>query len=371
MKKICVVSGTRADYGLLYWTMKGIQEASGLELQIIATGMHLSEKFGDTWKQFEKDGFQISKKVSLGNLEDAKSSIIQQVSIGVKEIYAAYDELKPDAIVILGDRYEMLAAAQAAVFFNVPIVHIHGGEITEGAFDDIIRHSITKMSSYHFSSTEEYRKRVIQMGEFPDRVVNAGAVGLENIKRLNLLSKTDLENDLKFKFQEKNFLITYHPVTASKEDDIESLLSVLAEYKDVGQFITLPNSDPGHDGIIQSIKEYASSRKNVFVATSLGSLRYLSLMKHSDLVIGNSSSGIIEAPFVGTPTINIGTRQKGRLSDKSVLHTAVGNVKEKIEQGLKLQKKQSFLYGDGDSSQKIIKFLKNTNLTVKTGFYDI
>lgn len=371
MKKICVVSGTRADYGLLYWTMKEIQNDPELELQVIATCMHLDPKFGDTWKHFEKDGFPISKKVSLGELGDSRSSIVDQVSVAVKGMFEAFQDLRPDLIVILGDRYEMLASAEAAMFAGIPIAHIHGGEITEGAFDDFIRHSITKMSSFHFTSTESYRKRVIQMGENPSRVLNVGAVGLENLTRLKLLNKQELEESLKFKFKEVNFLITYHPVTAANEDATDSLLQTLEDYSHAGIVITLPNSDPGHDHIIKKFSSFASGKSNVFITPSLGSLRYLSVMKLSNAVIGNSSSGIIEAPFLGVPTLNIGIRQKGRIHADSVVDCSISEIKKKLDEILSKSFSKSDLYGDGYSAAKIVEFIKNEKLTVKTGFYDI
>jgi UDP-hydrolysing UDP-N-acetyl-D-glucosamine 2-epimerase len=371
MKKICVVSGTRADYGLLYWTMKEIQNSFDLKLQVIATCMHLENKFGDTWKNFEADGFSIDKKVSLGDLLDARSSVIHQVSTGIKGFYEAYNELKPDLVLILGDRYEMMAAAQAALFANIPIAHIHGGEVTEGAFDDAIRHTITKMSSYHFSSTETYRKRIIQMGENPERVINVGAVGLENIRRLELMSKEQLEKDLNFKFKEKNFLITYHPVTQTNEDATDDLLKVLVQYPEVSQIITLPNSDPGHSSIIHKLEKYAQNNSNVYLAKSLGSLRYLSVMKLSNVVIGNSSSGIIEAPFFGVPTLNIGHRQKGRLHDESVINSSTHEIGEKLKLTLSKTFEVSSLYGDGNNAAKITSFLKSADFKVKSGFYDL
>jgi UDP-hydrolysing UDP-N-acetyl-D-glucosamine 2-epimerase len=367
MRKICVISGTRADYGLLYWTMKEIQNSKDFELQTIVTCMHLDSNFGNTWEQFEKDGFPISKKVDLGKIEDSKDSVTSQVSIGTLEFSKAYREIKPDLILILGDRYEMLAAAQSAIFANIPIAHIHGGEVTEGAFDDMIRHSITKMATYHFSSTDVYRNRVIQMGEDPSRVLNVGAVGLENIRKLDLLAKQDM-SDIPFK--KKNFLITYHPVTAADEDAIDDLLEVLMKYSDACQIITMPNSDPGHKKIFDRLQKYANENENVFLSTSLGFMRYLSCMYICDVVIGNSSSGIVEAPFMATPTLNIGVRQKGRLTDVSVINSTVKEIESKLDLALKSKFKKSELHGDGNCAVKIINFLKESDFKVKSGFYD-
>jgi GDP/UDP-N,N'-diacetylbacillosamine 2-epimerase (hydrolysing) len=366
MKKICVISGTRADYGLLYWTMKEIQNSAEFELQIIATCMHLNPKFGKTWEQFEKDGFEISKKVDLGDQVDSNDSVINQISQGVIGFNNAYKELNPDLVLILGDRYEMLAAAQAAVFNDVPIAHIHGGEVTEGAFDDMIRHSITKMSTYHFTSTDTYKNRVIQMGEDPARVLNVGAVGLENIRKLDLLKKEDME--IPFKVQ--NFLITYHPVTAQNENGVEPLLDVLSKYPDTCQIITMPNSDPGHAEIFKRLEEYAKRNKNVYLSTSLGFLKYLSCMQICDAVIGNSSSGIIEAPFFGTPTLNIGVRQKGRLRADSVVDCGLGDIEEKLNELLSRSYSKSLIHGDGHCAHQIISFLAKQDFKVKSGFYD-
>lgn len=371
MKKICVVSGTRADYGLLYWTMKSIKDDPELKLQTIVTCMHLSPKFGNTWEKFIEDGFEISKKIPLGELRDSTESVIEQISTGVREFYKAFKELNPDLILILGDRYEMLAAAEAAMFAEIPVGHIHGGEVTEGAFDDYIRNSITKLSSYHFSSTETYRKRIIQMGEYPDRTINVGAVGLENIRRLKLLSKVELEADLGITLKENVFLVTYHPVTAAKEDATAELLRVLKNHSQASIIITLPNSDPGHDKIINSLTEFAQDNKNVYLTASLGSLKYLSLMKLSKVVIGNSSSGIVEAPFFGVPTLNIGVRQKGRLHDVSVINSSVVEIERKLSEILQSSFVPSELYGNGHCSEKIVSFIKSTSLTMKKGFYDL
>lgn len=367
MRKICVISGTRADYGLLYWTMKEIQDSNEFDLQIIATCMHLNPKFGNTWEQFEKDGFEISRKLDLGDQVDSSESVVSQVAVGIPKFHKAFTELKPDLVLILGDRYEMLAAAQAAIFTNIPIAHIHGGEVTEGAFDDMIRHSITKMSTYHFSSTDIYRNRVIQMGEDPSRVLTIGAVGLENIRKLDMLSKEEMAD---IPFKDKNFLITYHPVTAANEDGIEPLLEALSKYPDTCQIITMPNSDPGHAKIFNRLKEYADQNENVFLSTSLGFHRYLSCMKICDVVIGNSSSGIIEAPFFGTPTLNIGVRQKGRLHDKSVIDSVIDNIENKLKEVLSGKYEKSLMHGDGNCAEKLVSFLEQQEFKVKSGFYD-
>jgi len=370
MRKICVVTGTRAEYGLLYWTMKEIQNSSELNLQLIVTGMHLSPKFGETWKQIEKDGFNIDYRVDLGEMGNDRRSTAQQIAKGVIGFTEAFESLKPDLVVILGDRYEMLAVAQAALILNIPISHIHGGEVTEGAFDDAIRHSITKMSYLHFTSTEVYRQRVIQMGESPDRVFNVGAPGLENFKRLNLLSKEELSQQLGFELQEKNMLITYHPVTAVEEHGIDELIAALSAFPDCGQIITMPNSDPGHEEIMEKWQIYAANNSNVYLTTSLGQLRYLSAMKIANLVIGNSSSGIIEAPFCGVPTINIGERQKGRLAAQSVTHVKKISS-DAIKSALDKKSEESNLYGEGNSAKKIVDELVKFVSFHSKGFYDM
>jgi len=373
MKKICVITGTRADYGLLYWIMKGIQKSNDLELQVIATCMHLSEKFGSTWEKIEEDSFPLSKKVDLGKLGDSRQSLILQLSKGIEGFFSAFGDLDPDLILILGDRYEMLAAAQAGVFSRIPIAHIHGGEITEGAFDDTIRHVITKMSSYHFTSTEEHSKRVIQMGEDPTNVMKIGAPGLENIRKTELYSKEELAKKLGFELSDKNLLITYHPVTATNEDATDNLINALKQFPDHGQIITLPNSDPGHDSIFKALQKYADGRENVYLTTNLGFHHYLSAMKICDVVVGNSSSGIIEAPFMGTMTVNIGGRQKGRLQANSIINSDTGrkSIISAITESLTLNPKISVQYGDGFSAGKLVDFLEKTKFDMKSGFYDI
>lgn len=356
--------------------MKGIEKSQCLELQLVVTGMHLSPKFGDTWKSIEADGFFISKKIDLGSLLDTRDSVINQISLGIKEYSKAFSELRPDLILILGDRYEMLAVAQTALFLGIPIAHIHGGEITEGAFDDAVRHSITKMSWLHFTSNEIYRKRVIQMGESPERVFNVGAPGLENFIRLKLLTKTELEKSLNFKLRSKNILVTYHPVTACEELGIDELIAALTNLPEVGQIITLPNSDPGYEDIFNKWNRYADKKNNVYLATSLGQIRYLSAMKFCDAVVGNSSSGIIEAPFCGVSTVNIGKRQYGRILAKSVRQVneiTRQKIKESIELAIETKTESQLLFGDGQSAQNIVNILENNlkKSTYSKSFFDI
>lgn len=325
MRKICVVTGTRAEYGLLSRLMKLIKDSDQTELQIIATNMHLSPKYGNTYLEIENDGFVIDKKIPILDEEkDDARATIKSMAKALSGFADAYDELKPDMIVVLGDRYEILAAATAALIERIPIAHIHGGEITEGAYDDAIRHSITKMSHLHFTSTEEYRNRVIQLGEQPDRVFYVGALGVENIKKLPLLSKEEIERDIQFKLDENTILVTYHPVTLGNhtaEQDIKEFIGALEERKDLRVFFTMPNSDTGSQVIVDAINEFVSSNKDRAVAyKSLGIKRYLSVMNNVGAVVGNSSSGILETPSFGIPTLNIGERQKGRMAADSVLN---------------------------------------------------
>lgn len=337
MRKICVVTGTRAEYGLLSRLMRIIKDSDKTQLQIIATNMHLSPKYGNTYLEIEKDGFTIDKKIPI--LEEGKddaNATLHSMSKALSGFADAYDELNPDLVVVLGDRYEILAAATAALIERIPIAHIHGGEITEGAYDDAIRHSITKMSHLHFTSTQEYRNRVIQLGEEPERVFYVGALGVENIKNLPLMSKEEIEKEVKFKLDNQTILVTYHPVTLGSqtaEQDIKEFVAALEERKDLRVFFTMPNSDTGAQAIVDAINEFVLKNSDRAVAyKSLGILRYLSVMKYAGAVVGNSSSGLLEVPSFGIPTLNIGDRQKGRMAADSVLHCETD--KESILKGL-------------------------------------
>lgn len=338
MRKICVITGSRAEYGLLSGLMKRIDESEDLKLQVIATNMHLSPEFGLTYKEIEKDGFVIDKRVEMLLSSDTSSATAKSVGLGMIGFADAYEDLRPDLIVVLGDRYEILAAVSAALFFKIPVAHLHGGEITEGAYDDAIRHAITKMSHLHFTSTEEYRKRVIQLGESPDRVFNVGAIGVENIKKGSFLSKEELENSLGFKLGDKSLLVTFHPVTletCTAREQCDNLLEVLARHPEYRILFTLPNSDTDGRVIIDCIKDFVAKNEDRAIAfKSLGKLRYLSALKYVSAAIGNSSSGILEVPSFGIPTLDIGDRQKGRIAARSVVHC--GTSTEEIEQGFRL-----------------------------------
>lgn len=324
MRKICVITGTRAEYGLLSRLM-GIIKASPLtHLQVIATNMHLSTKYGNTYKEIEADGFVIDYRVPIidENGKNDSRSTVYEMSRALSGFADAYTELLPDLIVILGDRYEMLSAAAAALVMRIPIAHISGGAVSEGAFDDAIRHSITKMSNLHFTETEDYRRRVIQLGEQPDKVFHVGALGVENIKKLPLMSKAEIEKEIDFKIDNNTILATYHPVTLgsrSVKEDIEDFISALDETKDLRIIFTMPNSDTGGQAIVDAINVFvAKNPARAKVYKSLGVKKYLSVMRQVAAVVGNSSSGLVEVPSFGIPTLNIGDRQKGRMAADSV-----------------------------------------------------
>ena len=339
MRKICVVTGTRAEYGLLSRLMGMIKNSSLTQLQIIATNMHLSSKYGNTYLEIEKDGFTIDKTIPI--LEEGKddaNATLKSMAKALAGFADAYDELKPDMVVVLGDRYEILAAATAALIDRIPIAHVHGGEITEGAYDDAIRHSITKMSHLHFASTEEYRKRIIQLGEQPDTVWYVGAIGVENIKKLPLMGKEEIEESINFKLDENTILVTYHPVTLgyhTAEQDIKEFIDALVERKDLRVIFTMPNSDTGAQSMVDAINAFVANNSDRAVAyKSLGVIRYLSVMRQVAAVVGNSSSGLVEVPSFGIPTLNIGDRQKGRIAAESVYNCI--SDKNSILAGLKV-----------------------------------
>lgn len=378
-RKICVVTGTRAEYGLLYWLMKEIDQDPDLELQIIATGMHLSPEFGLTYQQIEEDGFVINEKVEMLLSADTPSAIAKSMGLGSIGFSDSFSRLSPEVVIILGDRFEALSAAQTALILKIPIAHIHGGEITFGAYDDAIRHAITKMSYLHFVSTEEYRNRVIRLGEHPNRVYNVGAPGVENISKLNLMSKVELEDSLQIHFNKTVLLITQHPTTLSENpiEGIEELLNALETFNDVTLIFTKANADDNGRKINKLLNDFVKlNPKDRKVFDSLGSSRYLSLIKYSSVVIGNSSSGILEAPYLQTPTVNIGNRQKGRVRPESVIDCLPNSqsINNAIKKALVFnfhEKKQYKLFGDGNTSKEILSVLKSVvmNSTMKE-FYD-
>lgn len=383
MKKICVVTGTRAEYGLLYWLLKEIEADKELELQLIVTGMHLSPEFGLTYKEIEKE-FKIDKKVEMLLSSDTSIGISKSIGLAQISFCEAFEELKPDILIVLGDRYEIFSATSTAMIARIPIVHLHGGETTEGAFDESIRHSITKMSHLHFTATEEYRNRVIQLGEHPSRVFNIGGMGIENIKRMKLLSKEEFENSIDFKLNKKNILVTFHPVTlenSTAQEQFQQLLDVIDELEDTNIIFTKANSDTDGRIINQMIDDYVAKNFHKSVGfNSLGQLRYLSALQYVDAMVGNSSSGLLEAPSFKIGTINIGDRQKGRIKADSVIDCSANKTDiEKAFEKLYSKEFQNSLinvknpYGDGCASNKIIEVLKNVDLKniLKKSFYDI
>jgi len=382
-RKICVITGTRAEYGLLHWIMRGIKDDHKLTLQVIATGMHLSPEFGLTYKEIEEDGFQIDRKVEMLTSSDTPVGIAKSIGLGLIGFADALNELKPDLIIVLGDRFEIFAAVAAALVAQIPVAHLHGGETTEGAFDEAIRHSITKMSHLHFVAAEEYRQRVIQLGEQPERIFLVGGLGIDNIKRLKLIERTKLESSLDFKFGQRNLLITFHPVTLEKATaagQMTELLIALAELENTQLIFTLPNADTNGRELIKMVEKFVAQHSNARAYTSLGQLRYLSLINYVDGVVGNSSSGLLEAPSFKKGTINIGDRQKGRLQAASVIdcEPTRGSIKEALEKlycsdfQMNLNKIKN-PYGEGGASEKVVKTIKHYPIDdiVKKEFYDL
>lgn len=378
-RKVCVVTGTRAEYGLFYPIMKKIQHSDTLELQLIATTMHLSEEFGCTYKQIEKDGFIINDKIENLLASDSKSSIAKSTGLATILLSDTFTRLEPDILLLLGDRFETHAAATTAMLMNIPIAHIGGGEITEGAVDEQIRHSITKMSHLHFSTTEEYRQRIIQMGENPSKVFVSGAPGIDNIINLKLLSKAQLEDDLHWKFGERSALFTYHPVTLENSDVVNDMDTILSDLKhsDLNILFTYANADDSGRLINQKVEKFCQTDQTRYkVVKSLGQLRYLSAMKYVDLLIGNTSSGIVEAASFQKPVVNIGDRQKGRLQSGNVIESEIATLSSAIEQALTSEyvdkcKSVNNIYGAGNASEIIVEGLLGVELSVVKTFVDI
>ena len=385
-RKICVVTGSRAEYGLLYWLLKEIEVDKKLDLQLIVTGMHLSPEFGLTYKEIEKD-FKIKKKININLSLDTAKGISRSMSIAQSSFSIAYNQLKPDILVVLGDRYEIFSAAISAMITRIPIAHIHGGEATEGSIDEAIRHCITKMSHIHFTATKEYSRRVIQLGEHPKRVFNVGGMGIENIKRLKLLNKKKFEKLINFKLGKKNILVTFHPVTLDKNTSkihFQELLSAIDKLKDTNIFFTKANSDTDGKVINKMIDNYTKKNsKKTFTTSSFGQLKYLSALQYMDLIIGNSSSGLLEAPSFKLGTINIGDRQDGRIKAKSIIDCLPN--KRSISKAIKIAYSKKFKnslkkiqnpYSNNSceyASKKIAEVLKSIQLDniLKKKFFDI
>lgn len=373
-RKICVVTGTRAEYGLLFPLLKQIQQDSAFQLQMLVTGMHLSSEFGDTYKQIESDGFTIDEKVEMLLSADTATGVVKSMGLATIGFADAFDRLQPELIIILGDRFEMLAAAQSALIMQIPIAHLHGGECTFGAYDDAIRHSITKMATWHFTSTESHRKRIIQLGESPEHVFNVGAIGIENIMNLPLLARNELFEQLQLDLALPMFLITYHPETTGETDGIFKLIGALQNYPNINLLFTKSNADNGGRKINETIQKFTLTHPNAKLYDSLGQLKYLSAVKHAEAVIGNSSSGLIEVPYLMTPTVNIGTRQEGREQPNSVFNTLldIEAIHSTIEEARRFNGEYDRIFGDGQVSDKILTILKRLqSFSVKKEFYDL
>jgi len=382
-RKILVITGTRAEYGLMRWIIQYLHDDSDLELQIVATGMHLSPEFGLTFKTIIEDGFVINKKVEMLLSSDTSIGLSKSMGLGMISFAEVYNDLNPDIILVLGDRFEIFAAVASAMVSRVPVAHIHGGEATEGLIDEPIRHSITKMSHIHFTATEAYRNRVIQLGEQPDKVIYTGTPGLDNISKLKLYNKDEFEKSINFEIGDKCFLVTFHPVTlesGTSAYQFHELLEAIEEFKDFKVIFTLPNADTDGRIVIEKIQRYVSlNSKKAIAFTSLGQIRYLSALKHVSMVIGNSSSGLTEVPSFKIPTINIGDRQKGRIKAQSVIDCLP--LKEEIIKAISLGLSSEFQekllsitnpYGSGGASKKIVEILKTIDLKslLKKKFYN-
>jgi UDP-N-acetylglucosamine 2-epimerase (non-hydrolysing)/GDP/UDP-N,N'-diacetylbacillosamine 2-epimerase (hydrolysing) len=385
-RKICVITGTRAEYGLLYWIIKGIHDDPELELQLIVTGMHLSPEFGMTIREVEKDGFPIAEKVEMLLSSDTETAIATSMGLGMIGFATAYERLKPDILVVLGDRFEILSAVAAAVPFRIPVAHIHGGESTEGLIDESIRHAITKMSHIHFPATQVYANRIMQMGEPPENVFCFGAPGLDNVYKLNLLERDELLKELGLSCNKIIGIVTYHPVTLEDNTakfQMSELLSALQAFHDIFWVFTLPNADTGGRIIIKMIDDFVKNNpeKGKYF-TSLGQLKYISLLKHADVMMGNSSSGLTEAPSFELPVVNIGDRQRGRVKAQNIIDVPECNQKliiNAINRAISADFRTSLKgmknpYGEGDASEKIVKKLKSITIDenlIKKRFYEM
>lgn len=381
-RKICVITGTRAEYGLLRHLMQGVRDDAQLKLQVIATGMHLSPEFGLTSQEIEVDGFIIDRKVEMLLSSDSGVGIGKSVGLGVIGFADALAEIQPDLMLVLGDRFEILAAVIAALFARVPVLHLHGGEVTEGALDDSMRHAITKMSHVHCVAIEEYRQRVIQLGEQPDRVHCVGGLGVDAIMQTRLIARAELEAALDFKFKARNLLITFHPATLageSSDSQMAELLAALHGHDDTGLIFTLPNADAGGRELIAMLQDFVATHPNARVYPSLGQLRYLSCMAQCDGVVGNSSSGLLEAPTLKKGVVNIGDRQQGRLQAANVINCRARY--DEINAALQKLYSPAFQaglsavtnpYGDGGASGRIVEIIKTLELDGLTqkSFYD-
>lgn len=381
MKKIAIVTATRAEYGLLTPLIRKVIEDCELGLDLIVTGSHLAKKQGYTIKDIFKDGFPIAHEIPILERGNAPYDISLAMTNALKGFAGCFRDDRPDIVVILGDRTEMLAVASAAMNENIPIAHIHGGEVTEGAVDDCVRHAITKMSYLHFTATEQYKKRVIQLGESPDRVYNVGTLGAENILNERLFSESDIRKEIGISLEKPYAVVTFHPVTLEENRGVEAqvreLCTAMKQKKDMFFLVTGANTDSGGDQINEILNDCAKRQSNILLVTSLGMKRYLSAVKYASFVMGNSSSGILEAPVLGTPTVNIGDRQKGRLMWKTIIECKpISNeIMEAMEKAEKVPHVSCTMYGSGNTSKQIIDIIKdyllNNKINLKKQFFDL
>lgn len=382
-RKICVVTGSRAEYGLLKLVMQEIKDDPELVLQVVVTGMHLSLTHGETYREILRDGFIIDNEFKILNEDNSANGVSNSIGLGVGKFGVIFDKLQPDFILVLGDRFEIFAAVIAAYVALIPIIHLHGGELTEGAFDDAFRHSITKMSYMHFVATKEYAMRVIQLGEQPGSVIVTGGLGVDAISKIKLLNKSELESILNLNFGRKNLLVTFHSATLElfkAKEQVTELLSALSELIETNLYFTLSNADPGGKEINELIINFVSQNKNTRSYPSLGQQTYLSCIPFMDGVVGNSSSGLMEVPSFRKGTINIGDRQRGRVHAKSVINCEPyrENILEAIKTLYSVEFQKNLLkvtnpYGTGGASKKIIEGIKNLgrNVKLKKVFYNI
>ncbi|MFM8248528.1 MAG: UDP-N-acetylglucosamine 2-epimerase [Acidimicrobiaceae bacterium] len=381
-RKICVVTGTRAEYGLLHRLLQILKNDPQIELQLVVTGSHLSPSHGMTVNEIESDGFVPVAKLSVDLSDDSKLATVKAMADVTSKVAETFSSLKPDVVVLLGDRYEILAAAQAALILDIPVAHIHGGETTSGAFDDSIRHAITKMSSLHFVAAEDYARRVVQLGEQPNSVLNVGSLGVENALANKLLNKSDLSKALNVELKNPLLLVTYHPTTRSTmsvTEEIDQVLSALENFSYCTIVFTGVNADPGNAEVSSRIAKFVQRDTRLrSLHASLGQIRYLSLLNLCDVVIGNSSSGIIEAPSFGKPTVNIGNRQDGRLRADSIIDASV--AKQKIQTAIETALSPTWRercaktvssYKSNNTAQHIADTLKNAELNLNKTFFDI
>ncbi|MCL2717262.1 MAG: UDP-N-acetylglucosamine 2-epimerase [Lachnospiraceae bacterium] len=385
MMKICILTATRAEYGLLKPLILALKNEADFAVFVVVTGMHLSPEYGLTYQEIEEDGLEIAEKIPLKMDSDTAEGISQTMASALSSFGTYFMNHKPDMLIVLGDRHETIAVCLAAVNARIPIAHLYGGETTEGAVDEAYRHAITKMSYLHFTSTEAYRNRVIQLGESPGRVFTVGALGIENILSVPLMPFPELEKSLSFQLGEIYAVVTFHPVTleeSTAEEQIGELLKAIESFPEMRFIFTKANADADSKIINQKIDQFVPGRSNCFVTTSLGMRRYLSAVKYSAVVIGNSSSGLIEVPSLGTPTVNIGDRQKGRLQADSIINCPpdadeiILAIKKSLTDEFRKKAKTTVNpYGNGDTAKKIVSVIKEYmalgKMNLKKKFYDI